>query len=157
MKPIIVLLLGSVLLAHVGVGQQPAQPLARGNFDASPAGQPHLTKFNLDFQGGHPADLLKAIQKGLGKPINAIVPDEYADMKFPALKMVNVDLAELFQALALATSKKVSYESGRLAAPAGSPSRPILSTVSTSFGFRTEGTPSDDSVWYFFYENFNFM
>ena len=56
-----------------------------------------LTRFSLDFPGGKPKELVAAIQKALGKPLNAIVPDEFADVKLPPLKMANVNAADLFR------------------------------------------------------------
>src|SRR6476646_5808736 len=58
-----------------------------------------LTRFSLDFSGGTPKALVAAIQQATGKALNAIVPDEYAEMKIPALKMSNVNAQELFSAL----------------------------------------------------------
>jgi len=152
MKPIIVLLLGSVLLeTPAAPGQQPPQAVG-GLVRATnqPPEPPHLTKFNLDFRGGTPAELLKAIEKGLGKPINSIVPDEFANMKLPALKMVSVDVAEIFQALTRASAKVTWFDTqlGRGGGFGGGGRQ----SIETSYGFRTAGQPSDDAVWYFFYD-----
>src|SRR5690348_16597387 len=49
-----------------------------------------LTKFNLDFRGGTPADLVKAIEKESGNPLNAIIPTEDVNIELPPLKMNNV-------------------------------------------------------------------
>ena len=66
---------------------------------SEPAPEPALTRFNLDFPGGTPKELVAAIEKAMGRPLNAIVPDELADTKLPALKMNSVDVAQLFSAL----------------------------------------------------------
>ena len=63
---------------------------------ATPADSPALTKFDLDFRGGTPKQLAAAIEKALGRPLNVIVPDEFADTKLPALKMNGVDVSQLF-------------------------------------------------------------
>ncbi len=61
---------------------------------ASPNGpsepQPELTRFDLDFPGGTPSDLVAAIQRAMHRPLNAIVPDEYDDIRVPAVKMSHV-------------------------------------------------------------------
>jgi hypothetical protein len=98
-----------------------------------------LTKFDLDFPGGSPNELVAAIQKATGHPLNAIVPIAYASLKLPPLKMKGVDVAQLFKALELASS------SNRLILDGNSN---IYNQA--TFGFRTEGAVSDDSVWYFF-------
>lgn len=115
-----------------------------------PADQlPPLTKFNLDFPGGTPAQLVKAIEKALGKPLNAIISDEDANVQLPPLKMNHVDVAQLFQALEAASRKAVSVESGNFGGPfAGS-----YSQQWTGYSFKTTSEPlSDDSIWYFHVE-----
>ena len=82
---------------------------------------PALTKFNLDFPGGTPAELVKAIEKAMGKPLNAIIPDENADTKIPALKMSNVDVPHLFNAVV-----NMSY---KYAPSAPSPSDSVVDSV----------------------------
>ena len=67
-----------------------------------------LTKFDLDFKGGRPKDLVAAIQKATGKSMNAVIPDEYANVTIPELKMKNVETVQLFRALDEA-SRKTEY------------------------------------------------
>jgi len=112
---------------------------------ATPAESPALTKFDLDFRGGTPKQLAAAIEKAMGRPLNVIVPDEFADIKLPALKMNGVDVSQLFQALEAASQKSEAYVSGDYGR--GRPSSYQISR--TSYGFRTQGKISDDSVWYF--------
>jgi hypothetical protein len=100
-----------------------------------------LTKFNLDFPGGTPGELVAAIQKATDRPLNAIVPPEYADQKLPALKMNNVDVAQLFQALQAASQGHQARMRGRTI---------VINQLGSGFGFRTEGPVSNDSIWYFF-------
>ena len=102
---------------------------------------PALTKFDLDFRGGTPRQLATAIEKAMGRPLNVIVPDEFADIKLPALKMNGVDVSQLFQALEAASQKSEAYFS--------SPPYGSYQIARTSYGFRTQGKISDDSVWYF--------
>jgi hypothetical protein len=111
-----------------------------------------LTKFDLDFQGGTPRELVAAIQKAMHKPLNAIVPEQYVDLKLPPLKMNNVNVSQLFQALESASRKSEAYTTGT--SFGGGSVRPINSyqIANTAYGFRTSGNISDDSVWYFFYE-----
>ena len=58
-----------------------------------------LPKFDLDFAGGTPKDLVKAVEKATGKPLNTVIPDEYADLKIPAVSVKNVTVAQLFEVL----------------------------------------------------------
>jgi len=100
-----------------------------------PAADPNLTKFNLDFPGGTPNELVAAIEKATGRPLNAFVKDEFSNTRLPALKMTNVTVPQLFQAL---------VEGSKGAVAVGS------NMYSTQYGFTTQGSPSDDSIWYFF-------
>src|SRR5271165_6524870 len=50
---------------------------------SEPEPGPALIRFNLDFQGGTPNELVAAIQKAMGRPLNAIVPEELASTKLP--------------------------------------------------------------------------
>ncbi len=101
---------------------------------------PALTKFNLDFPGGKPAELVKAIEKAMGKPLNTIISDEDANVQLPPLKMNHVDVAQLFQALEAASRKDVTvYNQGF-----------GYVQQSTGYSFKTaSGNLSDDSIWYF--------
>jgi len=131
---------------------QPAPPPG-GNFQqrlqaiverSDPSGNqpPALTKFNLDFPGGTPAELVKAIQKATGKPLNAIIPTEDANTELPPLRMNDVTAPQLFDALKAASIKTVAVQGGTFS---GSYSQFVI-----SYGFKTSDSPiSDTSIWYF--------
>ena len=131
---------GLALLASLPAFGRPSSPAAA--VTETPLRQ--LTKFDLDFPGGTPGELVGAIQKALGRPLNAIVPPESADQKLPAFKITGVDVQQLFGAMRQASHMvKAVINSG-----AGE----SYSTnyVQVQFGFMTEDPhPSDNSVWYF--------
>jgi hypothetical protein len=104
-----------------------------------------LTKFNLDFPGGTPKELVAAIEKAMGKPLNAIIPTEDAGVDLPPLKMSDVDVARLFKALQLASMKQVAVVTSTYGGNSS------YSTYNLDYGFMTDGQPfpSDNSVWYF--------
>jgi hypothetical protein len=132
-KPLYVILGLAVWAVIPAFGQGTAIPLLQTSAAT-------LTKFDLDFPGGTPNELVAAIQKAMGRPLNAIVPDEHVSVKLPPLKMKGVDVAELFKALEQASASVRVIPSG------GS-----FSSSSVMFGFRTPGKVSDDSVWYFYF------
>ncbi|MBI2924658.1 MAG: hypothetical protein HYY24_03015 [Verrucomicrobia bacterium] len=145
MEPIIAILVVAALLnAPVASGQATSQPLRAASSTKSLAAEPpKLTKFDLDFPGGTPKELLKAIENALGQPVNAIVPDEYPDVKLPALKMQRVDLPQLFQALAAASTAHSTY----IELPGRGPGL----VGRRIYGFRTaSGIESEDAIWAFF-------
>jgi hypothetical protein len=99
---------------------------------------PALTKFNLDFPGGTPKELVAAIEKAMGKPLNAIIPTEDADLQMPPLKMNDVVVPQLFAALESASRKTVEVV------------YPGMPRGSTSYGFMSADSPlSDTSIWFF--------
>lgn len=103
---------------------------------------PELTKFNLDFPGGTPKELVAAIEKATGKPLNAIIPTEDADLQMPPLKMNDVVVSQLFTALQVASRKTVAVSTGTFGNS--------YSMQNTSYGFNTADSPvSDASIWYF--------
>lgn len=106
-----------------------------------------LTKFNLDFPGGTPAELVTAIEKATGKPLNSIIPDEDANIQLPPLKMSDVDASQLFGALETASVKQTAVGVGTSYFP-GRPQP--YTTLTGDYGFRTDDHPiSDTSIWYF--------
>lgn len=126
-------------------GQQPAPSGVGMPRGAAPAEESKLTKFSLDFPGGTPQELVNAIQKAMGKPLNVIIPDEHAQVKLPPLKLNNVNVQELFQALVQATLKSETFSQPHI------PGYPFQSsTFQSSCSFSTDGpVVSDDSIWYF--------
>ncbi len=103
------------------------------NAQYQPAGSaPALTKFNLDFPGGTPKELVAAIEKATTKPLNVIVGDEVANTKLPPIKVSEMDVAKLFQAIS-ENSKKYSDND-----------------VISQYGFTTQDNPpTDTSLWTF--------
>jgi hypothetical protein len=133
----------------------------------TPAPAAALTRFNLDFPGGRPAELVDAIDKASHMTLNAIIPTEDADTALPPLKMNDVDVVQLFAALEAASCKEI-------AVPVGNGN---YTQQQISYGFRTSagsalefpgpqaqqgpgigrmvrntsnGGVSDDSIWYFY-------
>jgi hypothetical protein len=157
MKPSICLAAGLLALTLTPVIGQPSIPPAGTvrsidsvtGLSLNP-GKPEITRFNLDFPGGTPGELVAAIQKAMGKPLNAIIPAEHANVQLPPLKMNNVDVPRLFLALEQASVKSVAYVTSTYYG-GGFPGGPSQSyqTAATDCGFRTVGTPTDDSIWYF--------
>jgi hypothetical protein len=151
-------------LAQLSPGAQPQRSTIRGGGGRGGFGSASspdvgeviddsaLTKFNLDFPGGTPKELVAAIQKAMARPLNAIVPDEFADTRLPALKMTLVNVAQLFRALEAASRKEEAFQTGR-GGGFGGGGRSFggsYTISSTACGFRTEGKPSDDSIWHFY-------
>jgi hypothetical protein len=101
-----------------------------------------LTQFNLDFSGGTPAELVQAIEKAMGKPLNLIISAEDADTKLPPLKMNNVSLPQLFAALEVASRKTVAVPNANFGNS--------YSQQQIGFGFKTLDNGTDDSIWYFY-------
>ena len=109
-------------------------------FGAAPAEQKSLPRFNLDFPGGTPRDLVNAIEKALSWPqphrLNVIIPEDCGQLKIPTIKVENVTLPQLFAAVTSASKKMQSHQFGNY--------------TEYSYGFRTEGDPTESSIWTFY-------
>ncbi|MGD0016172.1 MAG: hypothetical protein ABSC38_01450 [Verrucomicrobiia bacterium] len=101
--------------------------------------KPALVKFDLDFHGGTPGELVAAISKASGHSLNAIIPKEGADVMLPPLKLRHVDAAQLFGVLSDASHRMVPVRNGTGG----------YSIQDSSYGFQCESKPDQDSVWYF--------
>jgi hypothetical protein len=154
MKKHLLLLLGiSLLSLHPALAQDSgpitalAPPFRRGVKEDSNL----LPRFDLDFPGGTPRDLVKAIEKATAKPVNAIIPDDCSKLIIPGILVKNVTVAQLFEAVTLAS--KVTFPT--VSVNYGTPGHyPIITGPSfvSSYGFRTQGTPDENSIWYFYWE-----
>lgn len=142
-------LLGTGLLA-----QQPPAPQSRAPGRAAAAEPTEaLTRFDLDFPGGTPNELVAAIQKAMARPLNAIVPDEYADIKLPPLKMKNVNVQQLFSGLEQVSHKSQAVETGSYYGGGNFGGYKSMQVVQTSYGFRNgPGAINDDTIWCFYAE-----
>jgi len=131
------------------------RPLTRADLEkALTPSTNSLPRFDLDFKGGTPGELAKTIEKAIGKPLNTVIPDEYADIKLPALSVKNITVAQLFEALERATTKLeryawTDYINDRRESWTGSP---VTFYFDWNFrcGFKTDGTPTENSIWCFF-------
>jgi hypothetical protein len=125
--------------ASVGAAETPglAPGVSRTIAGAEP---PALLKFDLNFTGGTPQELIDAIQTAAKHPVNVIIPQEFAQTRLPALKMRNVDAAQLFAALS-AASQNLERPS-----KAGSPAEFLSASFQVAPGQRL----SDDTIWYFY-------
>jgi hypothetical protein len=97
-----------------------------------------LATFDLKFPGGGPKDLVKAIEAASGTPLNVIINKQDEDVEIPPLKMTGVNVAQLFQALEPMSVKNVDVVTTT-----------SWSTATTSYGFKTAGDLTENSIWYF--------
>ena len=133
------LLLGLLMLTSAAVFAQPPIPPPTA---VAPT-VARLTKFDLDFPGGTPGQLVAAIQQAMKRPLNVIIPNQLTEWKLPPLKMSNVDVAQLFRAFEPA-GRSVTIRRG---------SSSNATQVESVYGFKTNsnaGFETDDSVWYFY-------
>jgi hypothetical protein len=92
-----------------GIVSAPRQIQVGGqNYSVEPP-PPELPRFDLDFPGGAPEDLIKTISRVQGAKVNAIIPDEHVDVKIPRLQLSHVTVPEVFTALLAANSVGTRY------------------------------------------------
>jgi len=160
MKPSKNLAFALLLFTTLTTLAQPSPSAARPDRPKDTPQTPVLSpgRFDLDFPGGKPRDLVAAIERALGHQINAIVPDDYADTQLPALKMKNVDVPQLFQALEAASHRQEFVTTSTYYGGAGPGGYSSVQSMITGYGFRR--APSDNNpenpVWYFYVEKPNY-
>jgi hypothetical protein len=104
----------------------------------------NLIEFDLDFPGGTPSELVRAIEKATGKPLNAIIPTDDADTQLPPLKMNNVVVPRLFAALEAASQRTIEVSIGGFGN--------AYTQNQVGYGFRTSDNPvTDNSIWNFYF------
>jgi hypothetical protein len=140
------IILSLILLAATLCGDFAQDPIQRRvrQQSSEPQPAPDLPKFDLDFPGGTPDQLVEAITQQI--PIlNVIVPSEHKEVKLPAMKMRNVNVKQLFEALEAANQKTIPYQT------AVGPQGPFqVSERVITVGFRTREPITEESVWHFY-------
>jgi len=121
-----------------------------------PAGAPQPPKdspddlfFDLDFPGGTPIELVKAMEKAIGKPLNVVVSAEKADFKLQGLKLKRVNAELAFMAMEMASANTVSRTTGTFVDNAGK-TQALYQGFQESFGFRPVKS-GGQTVWVFHY------
>jgi len=67
-----------------------------------------LPRFDLNFPGGNPEALIEHINEKLGNsPVNTIIPSEFKDVQIPPMKLKNVTVQQVFDALCRASQRLV--------------------------------------------------
>jgi hypothetical protein len=97
--------------------------------------------FDIDFKGGPPRQLVETIEKAARIPLNVIIPEEHEAFVLPPLKLRNVTVPQLFQAISVASTKSQL----RQVSPGHN------EHYTSSYGFKTaEQRSTANSIWYFF-------
>ncbi len=154
-KHLLLLLGGSILTFNLAS----AQPVGVRSEMSPPDGYVlvkvtnSLTKFDLDFPGGTPKDLAKAVEKAIDKPLNTVIPDDCKDLQIPAFSIKNVTVAQVFKALEQASHKSERFIvlDPRDRSIGGNGSDVYGKTA--HYGFKTEDEPTENSIWYFYWDN----
>ncbi|HTL55889.1 MAG TPA: hypothetical protein VL361_09425 [Candidatus Limnocylindrales bacterium] len=140
-KVILSLILGSGLAAQIAGAQNqpeapPTFPPGRPGSTAQPAGggqQISWQKFDLDFRGGTPRDLISAIEKTTSKPLNVIIQKDDESIELPAMRFKSVTVPDLFNAISMA-SQRQELVGGTI--------------LNTYYSFETQGH-GEDAIFYF--------
>ena len=134
---------------HAQANGQPHPPAAIPG-GPSPAVEPVLKRFNLDFPGGTPGALAAAISKAMGRHLNLIIPASHADTKIMPMKVESVTVPDLFRAIQTASARQVPVVTGSTSRSGTMPAQRSFQykTVEISF-IPTSGTVTDETVWSF--------
>jgi len=130
----------------------PAQPPMAVFGYGQPAPEPEATRFDLDFPGGVPGAFVAAVSKALGKQVNAIIPDEHREVMLPAMKVREVTVVQVFEALEIASDRLIERRTPSGFVGPGMPQPMNVQNYHERSGFRTKGTHTEDSIWVFYHE-----
>lgn len=140
-----ILLICTSLVSRSGYCQNPPPALVPPQGMPAPPRFPHQQpgaggmdqaawqKFDLDFPGGSPLELVAAIEKARGKRLNALVSKEDETVEIPAMKFKDITVPELFTALLMASQREVNAGGYR---------------YQSSYTFETQGH-GEEAIWYF--------
>jgi hypothetical protein len=101
-----------------------------------------LPRFDMDFPGGTPKELVAAIEKATDKKLNVVIPKDATEVKIPAISVKNVTVAQLFPILERASVRTGHYHYMNHDANSS------YHDFTDSYGFRTDGIPHENSIWY---------
>ncbi len=108
-----------------------------------------LPRFDLDFAGGTPQELVDAIRAQIGT-LNAIIPEKDRAERIPAFNVKGANVAELFRALQSASQQTHSYQTGFVDYGGnGNNRRAALQWNTVVSGFQTVGAVTPEAVWYY--------
>jgi hypothetical protein len=159
MKTICLLAIAALLVAadlasaQPAPGSRPGSPPAAVAYaspspEPAPAGTKPAVKFDLNFGGGTPAELVEAIEGATKEPLNAVIRDEDKDVALPALKVRQVTVEDLFGALEQASRRRVAQVTGTyFSGFGGKGAQSQYQIAETSYGFKRQG-----NLWVFRFE-----
>ncbi len=125
-----------VLLVILAVGNPRLDAQSENVVAAAP---PDVPRFDLDFPGGGPRELIAAIEKSSGRPINVVIPEDGMSFRIPPLKMHNVSIPEIFAALNEATPVERIMRRD--------PSGAFTETTTVHYSFESGASANTDSFW----------
>ena len=138
MKKILITLLAAAVSATGPLLGQPIRHVPTQNAQQE---NQNLTRFDMDFPGGTPEELVRAIERASGTSVNVVIPSEHTSVRLPPLKMKGVTVFQLFAAIERASNKTIWVPMAN----------GTHQSYSAGYGFRTDEPPTDRAVWYFYY------
>lgn len=93
-------------------------------------------KFDLDFPGGSPRDLVSAIEKATSKSLNVFIPKDGESVEIPAMKFKAITVPDLFRALLMASQRQQQVGGN---------------VYNTYYTFETQGQ-GESAIFYFTYK-----
>ena len=111
LKTSILLLLSTAatLLAQAPVPSP--QPTRQAVQNAPAVGD--LSRFDLDFRGGTPKELVDSLGQAMGKQVNVIIIDSASKVRLPPVRVRNATVNDVFNAIATASQREVAIPSGQ--------------------------------------------
>ena len=156
MKSKLILTLLSGILILNAFGQNQGIP-PRGTIVADQPTPPvDLPRFDLDFPGGSPKELVEAIREASGAALNVVLPLNQDEIQIPPLKMQQVNVFELFPALSRASQKLGTFQTSftdirretRFPPRPGTSPPGFVTSQRELYTFQTQPPITPHSIWY---------
>ncbi len=141
MKSFSLLLFALLAFSPLSAFTQDSTPstLPKSSATLSTPETPKPQKFDLDFPGGTPSEFVASVQRAAGRPVNVIIPLGQETVSLPAMRVKNVDVPQLFNALTKASqTSPVVRKIGDV-------------YVHCQYGFMTNPQDTNDPLWYFYF------
>jgi hypothetical protein len=142
------LLFAVTAIAQVPPQLKPPAPVRPSTSGAIPSAENtgDLSRFDLDFRGGSPENLIGAISEAMGKKVNVVIGENAEGIRLPAVRVRNATIADVFSAIATTTRHDVAV-----------PVTVGMGGIAQSIQYRTvqsqflpaSNPVTDDTVWSF--------
>lgn len=128
----------------------PQPPTISNRLTASaPQNSDELSRFDLDFPGGTPGQLVEMVSRAQGKQVSVVFPENSDRARMPVVRVRNATVSDVFSAIAAATRHEVAVPTSIIMANGKQGAQSIQYRSVQSQFVPSGGAITDDTVWSF--------